>query len=101
MIKDHCFTASRAVLLGAATLEPYSVIGANATVLDAVTIARECVVGAGTVIHENTQEKCVYRVNPPTLLPLPSDKLANIISYLRGKDDRKTRNSRFLDDLGE
>lgn len=84
VIKDHCFIASRAVLLGAVTLEPYSVIGANATVLDAVTIARECVVGAGAVIHENTQEKGVYRANPPTLLPLPSDKLANILFARQG-----------------
>jgi UDP-3-O-[3-hydroxymyristoyl] glucosamine N-acyltransferase len=60
-VKDHCFIASRATLLGGVTVEPY------------------CVIGAGAVINENTQEKGVYRVNPPTRLPLPSDKLGNLL----------------------
>jgi sugar O-acyltransferase (sialic acid O-acetyltransferase NeuD family) len=79
VIKDHSFIASRAVLLGAVTIEPYCCIGANATILDGVTVAKECVIGAGAVIHENTTERGVYRVNPPTLLPLSSDKLENIL----------------------
>jgi sugar O-acyltransferase (sialic acid O-acetyltransferase NeuD family) len=84
VIKDHCFIASRAVILGAVTVEPYCCLGANSTILDGVTVARECVIGAGAVIHENTKEKGVYRVNPPTLLPLPSDKLENILFARRG-----------------
>ena len=83
-IKDHCFIAARAVLLGGVTVEPYSCIGANATILDGVTVARACVIGAGAVIHENTQEKGVYRVNPPTLLPLPSDRLEKLLFARRG-----------------
>ena len=79
VIKDHCFISARATLLGAVTVEPYSIIGANATILDGVTVARECVIGAGSVIQANTQEKGVYKTNPPTLLPLPSDKLENIL----------------------
>jgi sugar O-acyltransferase (sialic acid O-acetyltransferase NeuD family) len=79
VIKDHCYIAARASLLGENTVEPYSMIGANSTVLEGVTVARECVIGAGSVIHENTKEKGVYRVNPPTLLPLSSDKLGNIL----------------------
>ena len=84
VIKDHCFIASRAVLLGAVTVEPYCCLGANSTILDGVTIARQCVIGAGAVIHENTQEEGVYRVNPPTLLPLPSSRLENILFARRG-----------------
>jgi sugar O-acyltransferase (sialic acid O-acetyltransferase NeuD family) len=79
VIKDHCFIAARAVLLGAVTVEPFSCIGANATILDGVTVARAGVIGAGSVIQENTQEKGVYKTNPPTLLPLPSDRLENIL----------------------
>ena len=79
VVKDHCFIASQATLLGAVTVEPYACIGANATILDSVTVARECVIGAGSVIHENTQEKGVYKVNPPTLLPLKSDRLENLL----------------------
>jgi sugar O-acyltransferase (sialic acid O-acetyltransferase NeuD family) len=84
VIKDHCFIASRAVLLGAVTVEPYCCVGANATILDGVTIARQCVIGAGAVIHENTQEEGVYRVNPPTLLPLSSTRLENILFARHG-----------------
>jgi sugar O-acyltransferase (sialic acid O-acetyltransferase NeuD family) len=78
-IKDHCFIAARAVLLGAVTLEPFACIGANATILDGITVGRASVIGAGVVINENTQEKGVYRVAPPTLLPLSSDRLENIL----------------------
>lgn len=79
LIREHCFIAGRAVVLGGVIVEPYSVIGANSTVQDGVKIARECVIGAGSVINENTLEKGIYRVNPPTLLPVPSDKMANIL----------------------
>jgi serine acetyltransferase len=65
-------------------VEPYSIIGANATILERVIVAPESFVGAGAVIHENTQEKSVYRVNPPALLPLSSDKMANILFTRRG-----------------
>lgn len=84
VIKDHSFIASRAVLLGAVTVEPCCVLGANCTVLEGVTIGRECIIGAGVVIHENTQEKGVYRANSPVLLPLPSDKLENMLFTRRG-----------------
>jgi sugar O-acyltransferase (sialic acid O-acetyltransferase NeuD family) len=86
VIHDHCFIASRAMVLGAVTVGPYCCLGANSTILDGLTVARECVIGAGAIIHENTKEKSVYRVNPPTLLPLPSDKLENIL--FRGQHDR-------------
>lgn len=86
VIKDHCFIASRATLLGGVTVEPYCVIGANATILDAVTVARDCVIGAGAVIHENTLEKGIYKVNPPSLLPLSSDKMRNILFKGRTHD---------------
>jgi sugar O-acyltransferase (sialic acid O-acetyltransferase NeuD family) len=78
-IMDHCFIAARAVLMGAVTLEPYCCVGANATILDGVKVARECVIGAGAVIHEDTQEKGVYRTAPPTLLPLPSHKMSHML----------------------
>lgn len=84
VIKDHCFIASRGTLLGAVTLEPYCCIGANATILEKVTVAKACVIGAGTTIHEDTQEKGVYRAAPPNLMPLPSDRLENILFARQG-----------------
>jgi sugar O-acyltransferase (sialic acid O-acetyltransferase NeuD family) len=79
VVEDHCYIAVRASLLGGNRIEPYSFIGANSTILEGITVARECVIGAGAVIHENTQAKGVYRVAPPTLLPLPSDRLAKFL----------------------
>lgn len=79
-IKEHCFIGSRAVVLGGVTVEPYCVIGPAATILDSVIIAAECIIGAGCVIHENTKEREVYRANPPVLLPLPSNRMAKLLS---------------------
>jgi len=78
-IKDHCFIAPRATILGAVTIEPYCIIGGNSIILDGVKVAQECIIGAGSVIHENTKEQQVFRVTPPTLLPLPSDRMGNLI----------------------
>jgi sugar O-acyltransferase (sialic acid O-acetyltransferase NeuD family) len=79
MVGDHCYLAIGAVILAGANVESCSVIGANATILNSVTVARECVISAGAVVHKNTKEKGVYTVNEPTLQPIASDKLANVL----------------------
>jgi len=78
-IADHAYLAVRATLLGENAIGEYAFIGANSTILEGVTVARECILGAGSVLHEDTKEKGVYRVTPPTLLPITSDRLANIL----------------------
>jgi sugar O-acyltransferase (sialic acid O-acetyltransferase NeuD family) len=78
-IKEHSFVGVRAVIMSVVTIEPYCFIGPNATILEALTVARECLIGGGVVIQEATKEKEVYKATAPTRLPLPSDKLANII----------------------
>jgi sugar O-acyltransferase (sialic acid O-acetyltransferase NeuD family) len=79
VVGDHCYLAIHAVLLAGSKVESCCVIGANATILNGVTVARECVISAGAVINSNTKEKGVYTVNQPTLQPLPSDKMANVL----------------------
>lgn len=79
VIQDHVYLAVRATLLGENTVEAYAFLGANSTVLEGVKIASECILGAGSIVHENTREKGVYRVAPPTLLPITSDRLNNIL----------------------
>jgi sugar O-acyltransferase (sialic acid O-acetyltransferase NeuD family) len=79
VVRDHCYLAIHAVLLAGAKVESCCVIGANATILNGVTVARECVISAGAVINSDTKAKGVYTVNQPTLQPLPSDKMANIL----------------------
>jgi len=50
----------------------------NATIRNRVRIARECVIGAGCVILENTKEKEVY-VNKSTVkLDIGSDMLKDL-----------------------
>ena len=79
LIKDHCFIGNRAVVMGAVIMEPFCFIGPNTTIMEDLTLGRECLIGGGVVIQESTQEKEVYKANPPIKLPLPSDKLAKII----------------------
>lgn len=60
VIGDHCFISSHVVISGYVKIEPYCFLGVNATIRDAITIARECVIGMGAVIVKNTIEKGVY-----------------------------------------
>lgn len=39
-------------------------IGANCTILPGVTIGRDCMVGAGSVVTRNTDPLCIYAGNP-------------------------------------
>ena len=39
-------------------------IGANCTILPGVTIGRDCMVGAGSVVTKNTDALCLYAGNP-------------------------------------
>lgn len=92
IVKDHCFLAANAVVLGCATIEPYSVIGANATVLDNVVIGRECMIGAGVTVNRSTGERSVYIDNPAELLPKSSNALSALITWPRGVARSASRN---------
>ncbi|HKZ36321.1 MAG TPA: acetyltransferase [Chryseolinea sp.] len=82
VIKDHCFISPGAVILGSATIEPYCLIGANSTIRDGgITIARECIIGAGVLINANTKERGVYINKRPELLSKPSDKLSTLLTW--------------------
>lgn len=78
-VADHCYIAINATLLAGCSIDSCCVIGANSTILNGVVVAKECIISAGAVINKNTKEKGVYTLNEPTLLALPSDKLANIL----------------------
>jgi carbonic anhydrase/acetyltransferase-like protein (isoleucine patch superfamily) len=69
VIKDHCYIAPGAVILGRVTVEPYCLIGANSTIKEGVTVARECIIGAGVAITKNTEERGVYRAPAPEFSP--------------------------------
>lgn len=60
VIGDHCFITSHVVVSGHVTIGPYSFLGVNCTIRDGITVAKECVIGAGAVIVKDTEEKGVY-----------------------------------------
>lgn len=78
VIKNHCFLASHVVVSGSVTVEPYNFIGVNATLRDNITIARECVIGAGALILKDTKEYGVYVGQEAKLIPKRSDELRGI-----------------------
>ena len=82
VIKDHCFIGPHAVVLGSTPIEPYCVIGANSTIRDGgVTIARECIVGAGSVITKDTIERGIYVSGQAELMPKRSDELTAWLTW--------------------
>ncbi len=82
VIKEHCFISPNATILGSTTVEPYCVIGANSTIRDGgITIARECIIGAGVTINANTIERGVYMNKRPELLSKRSDEVSALLTW--------------------
>jgi acetyltransferase-like isoleucine patch superfamily enzyme len=48
------------VISGHVKIGPYSFLGVNATISDGITIAPECVIGAGATVVRDTKAKGVY-----------------------------------------
>jgi acetyltransferase-like isoleucine patch superfamily enzyme len=77
LIEDHCFIASHAVISGRVTIGRNSFVGVNATFRDGVTVAPQCVIGAGALILRDTSAREVHKGQPSTLARLRSDELRN------------------------
>ena len=74
----HCFIVSHVAIADNTVVEPYCFIGMNATIRNSIRIARECVIGAGSVILHNTNEKEVYAAHSTVKLEVASDQLQNL-----------------------
>ncbi len=59
-IYDHNFISSHVVISGHCIIQPNSFIGVNATIGHQVEIARENIIGAGSIITKSTLEGDVY-----------------------------------------
>lgn len=77
-IDDHVYIASHVVICGLVKIEPYCFLGVNATIRDEITIARECIIGAGAVIMQDTKEGEIYRATATEPMPIDSSKLRRI-----------------------
>ena len=71
----YCFTRT---IAGNTIIEPYCFIGINATIRNSIRIAKDCIIGAGTVILKNTNEKEVYTSKSTVKLDITSDMIKNI-----------------------
>lgn len=71
IIKDHCFLASHIVV-------EYSFLGVNSTIRDNVKIGQENVIGAGSLILSNTDDKAVFSPKETEKSKVPSNRLRGI-----------------------
>lgn len=60
VIESHNFISSHVIVSGHCHIEPNCFIGVNSTLGHQVKIAKETLVGAGSIITKNTEEKSVY-----------------------------------------
>jgi sugar O-acyltransferase (sialic acid O-acetyltransferase NeuD family) len=75
IIEDHCYLTSHVVVSGFTHIHPYCFIGVNATLRNAITVARETLIGAGAVIMKDTEEQGVYLPERAKLFKMKSFEL--------------------------
>jgi len=63
-IEDHCFVSSHVVISGFCTIGRASFLGVNSCFADELTVAPDCVIGAGAVVVKDTKPRKVYVGNP-------------------------------------
>ncbi len=71
-IESHNFISSHVVISGHCRIESYCFLGVNSTLAHQVTIAPECLIGAGAVIAKNTERQGVYVAPRSVKLEKPS-----------------------------
>lgn len=75
IIGDHCFFSHGVSVAGSVSIGSCSYLAISSIVRNKVSIGKECVIGAGAIILENTEDRSVYLGEPGILLPISSDKL--------------------------
>lgn len=76
-IGSHCWLVA-AILGESVVVGDYSFLGINSTVISSRLVGPSNVIGAGTVITENTKEFAVYKAPQSKLSPVPSHRLRRI-----------------------
>ena len=79
VIENNCFLTSNITLGGHITIGANSFIGLSATINQRVKIGKECIIGAGTLITKDVNDKEVYAENSSKKLPQSSNEISNII----------------------
>jgi sugar O-acyltransferase (sialic acid O-acetyltransferase NeuD family) len=63
-IAEHCFVSSHVVISGFCKIGRSCFLGVNSCFGDNITVAPDCVVGAGAVVVKDTEPRGVYVGNP-------------------------------------
>ena len=79
VIENNCFLTSNITLGGHITIGANSFIGLSATINQRVKIGKECIIGAGTLITKNVNDKEVYAENSSKKLPQSSSEIVDMI----------------------
>ena len=79
VIENNCFLTSNITLGGHITVGANSFIGLSATINQRVKIGKECIIGAGTLITKDVNDKEVYAENSSKKLPQSSDEISDMI----------------------
>jgi len=61
VVRDHYFVSSHVVISGYCDIGESCFLGVNSTIGDNVKVARDCVIGAGTVVVRDTEPARVYK----------------------------------------
>lgn len=64
VIEDDCFITSHVVISGFCRVGRWSYLGVNSSVRDELSLAEDCVIGAGAVVVKDTEAHQVYVGNP-------------------------------------
>ena len=64
VIEDNCFVASHVVISGFCRVGRWSYLGVNSSIRDGLSLAEDCVIGAGAVVVKDTGTRQVYVGNP-------------------------------------
>tara|TARA_B110001452_G_scaffold181271_1_gene152200 strand:- start:3096 stop:3755 length:660 start_codon:yes stop_codon:yes gene_type:complete len=74
-IKDHNFISSHVVVSGSCIVESNCFLGVNCSIGHEVTLAKETLLGAGSSVVKNTEEKGVYLASRSTKFKKDSDQV--------------------------
>jgi sugar O-acyltransferase (sialic acid O-acetyltransferase NeuD family) len=64
VIEDDCFVSSHVVISGFCHVGRWSYLGVNSCIRDELSLAEDCVIGAGAVVVKDTDSRQVYVGNP-------------------------------------
>ena len=79
VIEKNCFLTSNITLGGHITIGANSFVGLSATINQRVKIGKECIIGAGTLITKDVNDKEVYAENSSKKLPQTSSEISDMI----------------------